>query len=201
MNASLIDASQYSPYNNGPKATLWWGFLGLILIEATVFAALIAAYFYLRLVAPAWPPAGVKVPDLQLASVNTVLLLGSSVFIHMADSGIRKGNQLRLRLGLGIGLVLALAFLTIKYIEYSGLDYRWDSHAYGSIVWTITGFHTAHVLALVLKTIFVEYLAIRGYFNRERNLGTEVNGLYWHFVVAVWIPLYLVLYYAPRLLN
>jgi cytochrome c oxidase subunit III len=51
----------------------------------------------------------------------------------------------------------------------------------------------------VLKTIFVAYLSWRGYFNKERHLGVTVNGIYWHFVVAVWLPLYLVLYWSPRL--
>lgn len=199
MNGTAIDVSRFSPHNNGAAAPLWWGFLGLILVEATVFGTLISSYLYLRLVAVEWPPAGVKPPDLLLPTINTVLLLTSSVFVHLADSGIRKGNQKRLRIGLGLAIPLALAFLTIKVVEYSGVEYRWDSHVYGSIVWTLTGFHTVHVLALLLKTLVVEYLALRGYFNRERNLGVEVNGIYWHFVVAVWVPIYFVLYIVPRL--
>jgi heme/copper-type cytochrome/quinol oxidase subunit 3 len=61
-------------------------------------------------------------------------------------------------------------------------------------------FHAVHVLSVVLKTLFVAYLATHGYFTRERRLGVTVNGLYWHFVVVVWIPLYLVLYWSPRIL-
>ena len=56
------------------------------------------------------------------------------------------------------------------------------------------------MLSLVLKTVFVLYLELRGYFNRQRRLGVTVNGMYWHFVVAVWVPLYLVLYWSPRIL-
>jgi heme/copper-type cytochrome/quinol oxidase subunit 3 len=61
-------------------------------------------------------------------------------------------------------------------------------------------FHAAHVLSVVLKTVIVAYLSIRGYFNQQRRLGVTVNGLYWHFVVAVWIPLYIVIYWSPRFL-
>jgi cytochrome c oxidase subunit III len=88
----------------------------------------------------------------------------------------------------------------LKYIEYSGLDYNWATNAYGSIVWTITGFHSAHVLALVLKTIVVAVLAFKGYFNEERHAAVDANGLYWHFVVIVWVPLFFTLYIAPRIL-
>ena len=97
------------------------------------------------------------------------------------------------------GIVLALIFLAIKSYEYSSLEYRWNSHAYGSIVWAISGFHALHVVALVLKTIVVASLGWLGYFNKQRRLGVIVNGIYWHFVVIVWIPLYLVLYWSPRL--
>jgi cytochrome c oxidase subunit III len=199
--ASVIDVSGYTPFNNGRAAPLWWGFWGMILVETIVFSSLIASYFYLRLVASSWPPAGIEPPKLLLPTINTVLLVASSFFVHMADKGIKKGDLFRLRLGLGVGILLAAAFLVIKVIEYSKVTYTWDQHAYGSIVWTITGFHALHVTALVLKTLVIEVLALRGYFDEERNIGVEVNGMYWHFVVAVWIPLYLVLYWGPRVMG
>ncbi|HUF34568.1 MAG TPA: cytochrome c oxidase subunit 3, partial [Gemmatimonadales bacterium] len=91
------------------------------------------------------------------------------------------------------------AFLAIKYVEYSGLSYDWSSHAYGSITWTMSGFHAAHVMGVLLKGLVVEALAWKGHFTRERRLGVQINGLYWHFVVVVWIPLYFTLYWSPRL--
>lgn len=193
----VIDVSGFSIHGMGTSAPLYWGIWGLILIEAMVFGTLLSSYFYLRLVAPAWPPAGTGRPELLLPTVNTVVLLASSYFVYKADTGIKRGDTRWLKLGLGVGIALALIFLAIKYIEYNGLEYRWNSHAYGSIVWATTGFHTAHVLALVLKTMAVLYFALRGYFNSERNLGVQVNGLYWNFVVAVWIPIYAVLYLSP----
>jgi cytochrome c oxidase subunit III len=201
VSARVLDVSRYSPYNSGSAATLWWGFIGLITIEIVVFSSLISSYFYLRLVAREWPPAGVAPPDLTISTINTALLIASSVCVHLADQGIRKGNARRLKVGLGVAAVIVLVFLVLKGLEYSKMEYRWDSHAYGAIVWTLTGFHTAHVVTLVLKTLVVETLALRGYFNAERNLGVQVNGLYWHFVVVVWLPIYFVVYYVPRLGN
>jgi len=201
MNPSnTIDVSGLSRYNFGPQAPLWWGFVGMILIEATVIASLIASYFYLKMGSISWPPAGTEMPKLLLPTINTFILLVSSLAMHRADKSIGEGKQKQLIRGLVIGIVLASVFLGIKAYEYSHLEYDWSTHSYGSIVWSISMFHAAHVLSVVLKTIIVAYLAVRGYFNQQRRLGVTVNGLYWHFVVVIWIPLYVVLYWSPRFL-
>ena len=194
-----VDVSEMSVYSQGSDGLLYWGFWGILAIEATVFASLIASYFYLRFGAGEWPPGGHSPPELLLPAVNTGVLLLSSVSVWWGDKGIEHGDSRRLGLGLLGGIVLAALFLVLKVVEYSDADYRWDSHAYGSIVWTIVGFHSAHVLTLVMKTAVIDVLAFRGYFNERRRLGAKVNGIYWHFVVLVWIPLFLTLYIAPRL--
>lgn len=202
MNASgnIIDASGLSRYNFGSQAPLWWGFVGMIVIESTVIGSLIASYFYFKMESVAWPPAGTEMPKLLLPTINTLILLASSVAMHKADKAIDEGKQRGLISGLIIGIVLASIFLGIKAYEYSQFEYDWSTHSYGSITWGISMFHAAHVLSVVLKTIFVAYLAIHGYFNQQRRLGVTVNGLYWHFVVIVWVPLYVVLYWSPRFL-
>jgi cytochrome c oxidase subunit I+III len=186
--------------SRGILPPFWWGMGGLILIETVVFASLMMSYYYLRSGAAEWPLGGISPPDLLLPAINAFILFASSIPMYLADSGIKKGNQTRLKFGLTAGIVLAAIFLVLKYIEYSGLDYNWATNAYGSIVWTITGFHSAHVLALVLKTIVVAVLAFKGYFNEERHSAVDANGLYWHFVVIVWVPLFFTLYIAPRIL-
>jgi cytochrome c oxidase subunit III len=201
VSRAAVNVEHLPTHVNGSVAPLYWGICGLILGEITVFSSFVSSYFYLRLVVPDWPPAGVDPPALLLPSVNTAILVVSSYFVHRADQGIRKGDQRWLKLGLSIGFVLAILFLVLKYVEYSDVPYRWNSHAYASAMWTITGFHTAHVIALVLKTMVIGFLAFRGYFNADRNLGVQVNGLYWNFVVIIWLPLYFVLYFAPRLLS
>jgi heme/copper-type cytochrome/quinol oxidase subunit 3 len=196
-----VDASRFSPYNFGSQGPLWWGMWGLILIEAAVFASLIASYFYLGSSYPEWPPAGVKEPELLLPTIASAVIFASSLPMHWADKAIKEGNGRSLKINLTVSIGLALVFLALKYFEYSDAPYRWDSHVYGSIVWAIIMFHSTHVTALVLKTAVVDALAWRGYFNRRRRLGVTANGLYWHFVVAVWLPLYLVLYWSPRFMK
>jgi cytochrome c oxidase subunit III len=200
MNTRVVlDVSQLSPYSSWTRAPLWWGFLGLVVIEAAVFSSFIATYLYLKAGSDTWPPAGHSPPDLLLPTLNTLLLIASSFVVHWGDRGIRFGDERKLQLAMLGAIVMGTAFLVLKYVEYHDSEYWWDSHAYGSIIWTMIGFHSAHVAAVVLKAVIVDVLAWRGYFNRHRRLGAEVNGVYWHFVVVIWIPLYITIYLVPRL--
>jgi heme/copper-type cytochrome/quinol oxidase subunit 3 len=196
----VLDVSEYPALVQGPRGGLWWGMAGLILIEVVVFTALIATYFYLKFLNHHWPPAGDPLPKLLLPTLNTVVLIGSSFAVHYADISISERNDVRgLMIGLGLSLTLGVVFLVMKVIEYSQVEYFWDSHAYGSIVWTMVVFHSSHVLSVVAKTSVVLALARRGHWTEHRMQGIKVNGLYWHFVVIIWIPLYLTIYWSPRI--
>jgi cytochrome c oxidase subunit 1/cytochrome c oxidase subunit I+III len=185
----------------GHGETVWWGMLLLITIEVTVFASLVFTYFYLRAGAPRWPLGDIAAPPLLLPTVNTAVLLASLVPVAWADRAIRRGDRRAVLVGKPIGQALLVAFLAIKAVEYGGYDYTWATNAYGSVVWTITGFHVAHVIVALLKSAVVTVLAARGYFTEERFLGVQANALYWYFVALVWIPLYATLYLTPRLLG
>jgi cytochrome c oxidase subunit III len=197
---TALDVSHLPTFASGSRAPLWWGILFLVIIEAIVFSTFIATYFYLRFHAPNWPPAGEPLPELLLPTINTLVLIGSSLAVYYADSGISKeGDVKRLKIGISLAIVFSATFLVLKVVEYHDSDYFWDTHAYGSIVWTMVIFHSAHVASVLLKGIVVLVMAFRGHFTRYRHLGVQVNGIYWHFVVGIWIPLYLTIYWTPRI--
>ncbi|WP_137389570.1 cytochrome c oxidase subunit 3 [Rhodoligotrophos defluvii] len=179
---------------------LWWGVLGVVTIEATVVATLIVSYFYLRMDADAWPPPGVEPPSLLLPTANVILLLISSGTMFWAGWGINRGKKLVLTLGTSTSVALACLVLVFRSIELWTLDFTWDSHPYGSIVWVMMGFHFTHVVSAVIGTAVVALLAGIGYFTPERQLGVVVDTLYWYFVAGIWVVLYLVLCWAPRVL-
>jgi cytochrome c oxidase subunit 3 len=196
----VLDVSEYPALVQGPRGGLWWGMAGLILIEVVVFTGLIATYFYLKFLNPHWPPAGEPLPKLALPTLNTFILIGSSFAVYYADTSIAQRGDVRgLMIGMGLSLTLGVTFLVIKVIEYSQVEYFWDTNAYGSIVWTMVVFHSSHVLSVVLKTAVVLALARKDHWTRERVQGIKINGLYWHFVVVIWIPLYLTIYWSPRI--
>lgn len=183
----------------GPKNIIWWGMIGLITIETVVVGGLIGMYLYLKLYNPAWPPDGIDPPHLLLPIINTAILLASGVAMRFADQGGKNEKRAQLLIGQGTALLLASTFLVIKVIEYGGYDYDWTTHAYGSMTYALTIFHSGHVLSVVLKGLVVFAMAARGMFTRERRLALEVNGLYWQFIVLIWLPIFATLYLAPYL--
>jgi cytochrome c oxidase subunit III len=194
-----VDTPMLPVYVLGPKSVVWWGIIGLLAIELVVFSGFIAMYFWLKLVNPAWPPEGIDRPDLLLPTINTIVLLVSGAAMIYAKRAIVRGNQLGLKLGQAFAILLGIVFLVIKYVEYSGYGYDWSTHAYGSITWTITGFHSAHVVSVVMKGFVVLAMGLRGMFRPDRHLAFEVSTIYWVFVVAIWLPLYFTMYISPRL--
>ncbi len=198
---NVIDVSRFRPLSHGREATVWWGVVGMIVVETMVFSSLLASYFYLRLTAVAWPPAGVDPPPLMLSTIATGTLVTSSFLMHRGDVAIHRGEVTRMCIWHSLAALVAAGFLVLKGLEFGKLDFRWDSHAYGSIFWLVLSFHAVHVTALFLKTVVITAFAIRGRFTRRDYLGVEVNSLYWHFVVIAWVPIYFVLYFTPRVLG
>jgi len=174
------------------------GMMLLIATEASFFVYLLFSYFYLASMARgSWPPDGN--PALRLSLPNTIILIVSSGTMWWAEAGIKRGQQGRLRLGLLVTLLLGLLFLALQGLEYSHQKFTPATHAYGSLFFTITGFHGAHVAAGLLMNIFVQARAWAGHFTATRHLALSNVALYWHFVDIVWIIVFLSLYISPRL--
>ncbi|HSB53064.1 MAG TPA: cytochrome c oxidase subunit 3 [Gemmatimonadales bacterium] len=174
-----------------------WGMVFLIATEAALFAYLLFSYFYLgSLARGAWPPTGE--PELRLALPNTLILLLSSGTIWWAEAGIRRGRQGRLRLGLLLTFVLGAVFLSIQVAEYGHLDFSPRTDAYGSLFYTITGFHGAHVVVGLLMLLVVQLRAWLGHFGPGHHLAVTNTAWYWHFVDVVWLAVFTSLYLSPR---
>jgi heme/copper-type cytochrome/quinol oxidase subunit 3 len=143
-----------------------------------------------------WPPSGP--PSLRLALPNTFVLLLSSATMYWAESGIRRGRTGRLRLGLLATLVLGAAFLTVQGIEYRTNPVRPTTNAYGSLFFTVTGFHGAHVAVGLLMILVVVVRALLGHFRAGRHEAVTNVSWYWHFVDVVWLVVFTSLYLVPR---
>jgi heme/copper-type cytochrome/quinol oxidase subunit 3 len=184
------------------RPTAWWAMLLVIATEATLFALLLASYFYLQARTPgAWPPDGIKEPTLLLPGIMTVLLFTSSIPMFYADRKIRRGDIARLRLGLVVTFVLGVAFLVVQAFEYREdlREFRVGTDAYGSSFYTITGLHGMHVVAGLLLIAWTLFRARRGIVSRRHHVGVEVTALYWHFVHLAWLVIFTSLYVVPHL--
>ena len=177
----------------------WWAMVLIIVTEAMLFAYLLFGYFYLGSMSKTpWPPSGP--PELKLVVPNTIILLMSSGTMWWAESGIRAGSQGRLRIGMLITLLLGAVFLAVQGVEYSRKEFTPQSNAYGSLFFTITGFHGAHVFVGLLFNAVVQLRAWLGHFTAERHLAVSNAAMYWHFVDAVWLVVFASLYVAPQLI-
>ncbi len=194
-----LDVGGLPPGAFGSRSLMWWGTMGMVLIESTVFVLAIASYFFLRARAPAWPPGGVAPPDLLWGTVNTVVMLASGIPNELAK---RAGERIDLR-GVRIWMVVCLAFgvafNTLRAYEFGHLNVWWDHDAYGSIVWLLLGLHTTHIVTDFLDTAVLAVLMFIGPIEEKRFIDVEENSAYWYFVVLAWLPIYGVIYWAPRL--
>jgi heme/copper-type cytochrome/quinol oxidase subunit 3 len=187
----------------GSQSFGWWGMVWLIATEATLFAALIASYFYLRFQSgPVWPPDGIAKPSLALPLIMTAILWSSSIPVHLADRAVRRGDQRMLKLGLAVGFVLGAVFLGITWaVEWPEklAEFTPRTNAYGSLFFTITGFHSAHVLIGLMVSLWTQVRAWRGAFDARRHLTVQNFAMYWHFVDAVWALVLASIYLSPSL--
>ncbi len=181
----------------GDQSIAWWAMVIVILNEAVIFASLLASYFYIRFNSPVWPPTGVNRPELTLSSINTLILISSSIAMQWAVRGIARGNTGRLRLGLALAFILGAVFLGIQVFEYTRLPFRPQDHAYGSLFWGITGLHAAHVFFGLLMNAYVQVRAALGHFVEGRWQAVENVALYWHFVDVVWLFIFASLFLSP----
>jgi cytochrome c oxidase subunit 3 len=184
--------------SEGKRSGGWWGVLALIVTEGSLFGYLIFTYFYLASQSEQhWPPEGL--PELLIPGANTVILLASSVFVWACERCIQR-RLLRWSLAsMALALILGICFVAIQLNEWSKLDYDMASNLYGSLYFTITGFHLLHVIVgLVILMVLLLWIAF-GYFDHRRYAAVTIGGLYWHFVDAVWLFVFTALYLTPYL--
>jgi len=196
---------QYEASNLG-----MWAFL---VTEIMFFGGLFAAFIvYVTFYAQGFAE-GSKHLDLTLGSVNTLVLLASSLTMAMAVRSAQLGRRGLLLLFLGVTLALGLVFLGIKSVEYThkfhqhlvpGPGFRFDSpvaqkvQLFFSFYFAMTGMHALHMVVGAGLLTWLMVGTLRGRFSSEYFTPVEVTGLYWHFVDIVWIFLFPTLYLVAR---
>ena len=192
------------PYNEElrPDTGLYNAKLGIWLFlasEVMLFGGLFSAYIMLRLSDPNWANYGQSALNVPLATLNTAILISSSVTMVMSWVSLKLKDLKKYSMYMGLTLLCSFGFLVIKYIEYTA---KFDHGLYPStnnflaVYFTLTGLHGLHVIGGIF---------VNGYFlgpgknmwNTEPERFTnriEVAGLYWHFVDLVWIFLFPALY-------
>ncbi len=176
--------------------------LGMLMLlggETMFFGGLVIAFLQLRLGAPVWPPPGQPRLPIGLTAVNTVILLASSWALVKALRAVRAGDGAGLGRWLRWTWGLGTLFLVIQGVEWTRLVHfglRVSSGIYGATFYTLIGVHGVHVLGAVAWLTVILWLARRARFTPRRHVALTCCAMYWHYVVALWPVLYLLVYLA-----
>jgi cytochrome c oxidase subunit 3 len=175
-----------------------WAFLAT---ELLFFGPLFFAYVHARLAAPEAFVAASHRMHIVLGTLNTALLMTSSLTMALGVAAARAGRSRALRACLVATALLGAAFLGIKGYEYAS-EWQAAARAAGGeaqfyfLYYAMTGLHAVH---LTIGIALVAWLAWRGKrFESACHAPVEVSGLYWHFVDVVWVFLYPMFYLLQR---
>jgi len=177
-----------------PKLGIWL----FLASEVMLFGSLFSSYALLRTGAPSWPDQSAIV-SVPLATLNTLVLISSSVTMVMAWTSLNLRRTDRFRLYLGLTLALGAVFLVVKGIEYG------DKFSHGlvpatnnflGLYFTMTGLHAVHVIGGMIVNAYLLGPGFRMWQGEPARFTNrvEIAGIYWHFVDVVWIFLFPVLY-------
>lgn len=196
-DGAALDVSALPSFGFSHRSVMWWGTVGMMAIEATVFALAVMVYFYLRSHSATWPMSSLP-PALRWGTLNTMILLLSLWPNQWTKRAAEKLDLKKVRIGLLACLAFGVAFIVVRGFEFATLNCRWDETAYGSIVWMLMGLHTVHLVTDVFDTAVLAVLMFTERPDGKRFVDISENSLYWYFVVTTWLPIYLVIYWAPR---
>jgi len=170
------------------------GMLLFIISEVMVFGAFFTAYFFIRVgQGDPWPAPGTHLP-VEVAGLNTAILVSSSFTIHWAETSIKRGNHFGLKAGMLTTFLLGCTFLFIQINEYANIGFAPQDGAQQTIFYSLTGLHGAHVFIGLCLLLFVTIRSFRGHYSPESHRGVEVPGIYWHFVDIMWLVVYSTVY-------
>lgn len=200
MTEHDIDVSNLPTIAFGSRSPLWWAEILTIMMLSAIVATLISTYLYLRIGFSSWPGPDVTPPSLFLPTISFVFLLIVTAPIYAAGKATQRGERRRSTYGLAITFLLGIIFLVLRFSAFRALEFKWFSSVYGSLVWVIMGFHTILTIAATVWTGILLGITLGQKDGEQRQMGIEINALYWGFLALSWIPFYFLLFVYPAAL-
>ena len=198
---NTLDVSDLPPHDISNQAPLWWGQLCIDIIEGTMFSILIAAYLYVRLRMDVWPPPGDQYPHLLLPTLSLIALVISAPFSYFASKAAKRNDRAGMIRNMALNLVFAAICFILRIFEWHSLNFNWQADAQGSYVWAFLGLHSFDFIADAIFTLVLLVLVLIGRGGEKQRLGIHVDSVVWYFLVAIWIPIYIVIYWGPHIFG
>ena len=171
----------------------------LIIGESTIFLIFVIAYiFYIGKSLSGPTPQQV----LDVPIFNTICLLSSSVTIWLAERAIERGLLRTFGLWWAATITLGMVFMIgtgiewYKLIYHDGLTIR--TNLFGTTFYSLVGLHATHVVIGLTMLLIVLLFTITGHLRQEHSERVQVLALYWHFVDAIWVVVFTVVYIVGR---
>lgn len=191
------DLRHLDSHGHSHRSLTWWGMMGMIAVEGTVFALACASYLYLANHSTQWPPHQIA-PSLfwgtLFAIVTAVSFLPNMWLNRRAEREELRATQI----GLVIMNLFGFGLVAIRYMEFANLHVAWSDSAYGSIVVVLLALHTVHLVTDLADTVVLTALMFTRHAKGRRFVDCAENSIYWNFVVFAWPPIYALIYWAPR---
>ncbi|HEY1791631.1 MAG TPA: cytochrome c oxidase subunit 3 family protein [Opitutaceae bacterium] len=188
------------------------GMWTLIATEILFFGGLFLSYVTYRVAYPSAFAVGSRHLDYLCGTINTGVLLTSSLCMALGDLSIRKGRTRALAGWISATAALGAAFVCIKGFEYHEMwrdhlvpGFRFDPSVspqvelFVCLYFIMTGLHAIHMLVGIGLMAWLLKLNAASRFSERAHEPVKMVGLYWHFVDCVWIFLYPLLYLVPKL--
>lgn len=192
------DLSHLPAHGHSHRSLTWWGMMGLICVEGTALALAVAAYLYLSGHETAWPPHRV-LPSPGWGTAFTIIVLLSFLPNLLLNRRAEQEQLGPVRVWLVVMTLVGFLLVAIRYFEFAAMHVVWSDSAYGSIVITLLGLHTVHLVTDLYDTAVLTVLMFTRHANSGRRfVDVAENAIYWNFVIYVWLPIYVLLYFAPR---
>jgi cytochrome c oxidase subunit III len=204
---TAIDVSELPSTEMDHRSPIWWGNILLLFIETTMFGLVIAAYFYFRVVDfHQWPPPRsthnpiqlVPDPALAIPTINLALILISCLPMWIVDRACLRRQTFVVKLALLVSVAFGLLAIGLRFVEFKALHFRWDENAYASVVWTILGIHLAHLITGTCENGLMTVWALARGIDNKHFRDIRITTFYWFWIAAVWVILYLIIYWFPR---
>jgi cytochrome c oxidase subunit 3 len=178
----------------------------IILTELLLFGGAFGEYFAIRERFAFWPPAGSPVLELFIPTIQTLILISSSVLIEWAVWKLKQGKERAFKFGLVGTTVLGSLFPILQFgVEWPGLLLTGKltpaSGFFGASFFLLTGIHGAHVIAGVLAFSVTTVRAFMGQYSAKNHGFVEATSTYWHFVHIIWLFLFALLWQGSRTLG
>jgi len=196
----VLDVSDTPTIVFGHRDILWWGTIGFVVIEGFTLVLMTASYLYLRINEFDWPPGRTPPPDLLLPTVNLLLLLAIILPMRRAEEAAHRFDRAGAARWLWIATGMSVAACVLRWFDLLALNVRWDAHAYGSAAWGVVVLHATLILMDTVETGVVAALFSSGRAQKKHFGDVSDAALYQYFLSLAWVPLYLIVYWGPRLL-